>query len=99
MVSRERGNRLVNHMQAVQLQLRASQEGRDGITAFITDENVTVRSWSAVNALPWAERQARAELQRLAATDAGLHSLEAKTALREFDAGRLDTAWTPKGVQ
>jgi hypothetical protein len=44
-------NRLVNRMQALQLQLRATQAGRDAITSLISDENATVRSWSAVNAI------------------------------------------------
>lgn len=47
-------NRLVNRMEALQLQLRTTQTGRDAITALIGDENPRVRSWSAVNALDWA---------------------------------------------
>jgi hypothetical protein len=89
-------NRLVNRMQALQLQLRATQAGRDAITSLIGDENATVRSWSAVNALAWAESDARAELERQARTESGLGGLEAEVALREFDAGRLNTAWVPK---
>jgi hypothetical protein len=46
-------SQLVNHMQALQLRLRATQAGRDAITSFVGDENATVRSWSAVNALAW----------------------------------------------
>jgi hypothetical protein len=89
-------NRLVNRMQALQLQLRATQAGRDAITSLIGDENATVRSWSAVNALAWAESVARAELEREARTDSGLRGFEAEIVLREFDAGRLNTAWVPK---
>jgi len=62
----------------------------------LADENATVRSWSAVNALAWAESAARAELERQARTDSGLGGFEAKIVLREFDAGRLDTAWVPR---
>jgi hypothetical protein len=58
-------NRLVNGIQALQLQLWATQPGRDAITSLIGDENATVRSWSAVNALAWAESVARAELEQL----------------------------------
>jgi Domain of unknown function (DUF2019) len=89
-------NRLVNRMQALQLQLRATQSGRDAITSLIGDENATVRSWSAVNALAWAESVARAELEREARTDSGLRGFEAQMVLREFDAGRLNTAWVPR---
>jgi hypothetical protein len=89
-------NRLVNRMQALQVQLRATQAGRDAITSFIADENATVRSWSAVNALAWAESVARAELEREAKTTDDLRGFEAQIVLREFDAGRLNTAWVPK---
>jgi hypothetical protein len=89
-------NRLVNRMQPLQLRLRATPAGRDAITSLIGDENATVRFWSAVNALAWANSAARAELEREASTSNGLYSFEAKVALREFDAGRLDTGWIPK---
>jgi hypothetical protein len=89
-------NRLVHRMQAVQLQLGATQAGRDAITALISDENPTVRSWSAVNALAWAESVARAELEREVETDSGPRGFEAEVVLREFDAGRLNTGWMPK---
>jgi capsule polysaccharide export protein KpsE/RkpR len=89
-------NRLVNKMQALQLQLRATQADRDAITSLVGDENPTVRSWSAVNALAWAESVARADLEREASADSGLRGFEAQVALREFDTGRLDTAWLPK---
>jgi hypothetical protein len=89
-------NRLVNRMQALQLQLRATQAGRDAVTSLISDENPTVRSWSAVNALAWAESIARAELEQEAETHSGLRGFEAEVVLRECDAGRLNTAWMPK---
>jgi len=49
-----------------------------------------------VNALAWAESAARAELERQTRTGSGLRGFEAETVLREFDAGRLNTAWVPK---
>ena len=89
-------NHLVNRMQAIHLELRTTQAGRDAITSFISDENLTVRSWSAVHALAWAEGVARAELEREA--QAGeLSGFGAEITLREFDAGRLNTTWVPKG--
>lgn len=89
-------NRLVDRMQAIQLRLRTTQAGRDAITSLINDENPTVRSWSAVNALGWAEGVARAELEREAHAD-DLMGFGAQITLREFDAGRLKTSWVPKG--
>jgi hypothetical protein len=88
-------NRLVDRMQAVHLELRATQRGRDAITKMISDENPTVRSWSAVNALAWAPAEARAELEREAAAG-GVLGFGAEISLREFDAGRLNTAWEPR---
>lgn len=93
----KRWNRLVNQLQSVQLRLRTSPEGRSGISSLINAENATVRQWSAGFALAWDPLPARAELERLAADEASLAGFEAKITLREFDAGRLDMTWRPKG--
>ena len=90
-----RWNRLVDKMQALHLVLRESSEGRDGITSLIGDECATVRQWSATNALAWAPQAARAALTR-EVEEGGPGAFEAQVTLREFDAGRLDTAWKPK---
>lgn len=89
-----RWNRLVGEMQAFHLELRETPEGRDGISSLIGDECVTVRQWSATNALAWAPREARAELTR-EVEKGGPGAFEAQVTLREFDAGRLNTAWKP----
>ena len=89
-----RWNALVDQMQALQLQLRQSAEGRDGITALIYHPSLTVRLWSATHALAWAPGQARSELER-EVVSGGVGAFEAKVTLREFDAGRLDTTWEP----
>ena len=89
-------NRLVDRMHAVQLRPRESDAGKAGIAALIGDDNPTVRSWSAVNALSWEEEIARAELEREVETGEGLLGFDAKIALREFYAGRLNTTWVPK---
>lgn len=89
-----RWNRLVEKMQTIHLELRETSEGRGGITALIGDECVTVRQWSATNALAWAPREARAELTR-EVEQRGPSALEAQLTLREFDAGRLNTTWKP----
>jgi hypothetical protein len=79
----------------VHLELRESPKGRDDITALIGAECVTVRQWSETNALRWAQKEARAELAREVEAD-GRVAFDAQITLREFDAGRLDTAWKPK---
>jgi len=89
-------NKLVDDMQRLHLQLRETAEGRDGIAALIEDETLTVRQWSATNALAWVPARARAELER-EVEEGGIAAFEAATTLREFDAGRLNTAWQPKG--
>lgn len=90
-----RWNRLVNRAQSLHLRLSETAEGRAGITGLIDDDVTTVRQWSAVNALAWDEQIARAELERVAA-DNGPGAFNARIALREFDAGRLNTTWQPK---
>jgi hypothetical protein len=91
-----RWNQLVNDMQRLQLSLSATPDGRQAITALIEDECLTVRQWSATNALAWSPVQARAELEREASDEQGTAAFEARVTLREFDAGRLDTSWTPE---
>jgi hypothetical protein len=88
-------NRLVNKMQALHLQLRESPEGRDGITSMIRDECLTVRQWSATNALAWDPGVARTALLQEIETE-GPGAFEAQVTLREYDAGRLNTVWRPK---
>ena len=51
-------------MQAADLELRKTPEGRDAITALISHGCITVRQWSATNALAWAPDEARSELER-----------------------------------
>ncbi len=89
-------NRLVNNLQALHLQLRASTQGRRGISLSLQDENPTVRAWSAGFALFWDPVPARQELERLAANEASMEGFEAKITLQEFDAGRLNVTWEPK---
>jgi hypothetical protein len=89
-------NRLVDKMQRLHLQLRETPEGRAGITALALDgANETVRSWSATNALAWDAERVRPLIEARAADARGLDRLNAETVLREFDAGRLNTAWVP----
>lgn len=92
-----RWNRLVDRLQLLQLRLRSTSEGRRAITAMVSEDNTTVRLWSSTFGLFWDPSVARAELERLAAEPSGLPSFEAEMTLREFDAGRLDTVWEPKG--
>jgi len=48
-------------------------------------------------ALFWDTAVAREELKRQAADPSKLTGFEAEITLREFDAGRLNTVWQPKG--
>ena len=90
-------NRLVDRLQTVQLRLRESPEGRRGITALAEDgESETVRDWAAAHALFWDDERVRPLLESVAREDT-LRGLDAKTVLREFDAGRLTMEWVPKG--
>lgn len=98
LLGRDRGkqwNRHVDGMQRAHLELRGTLTGRASITEMIADDVPTVALWSAAHALFWAEPQARAYLMARAASG-GAGSLEAKTTLQEFDAGRLKTDWRPK---
>ena len=92
-----RWNRLVDRLQLLHLGLRTTAEGRRAITAMVSDDNATVRLWSSTFALFWNPAVARAALERQAAEPASLTSFEAEMTLREFDAGRLNTVWEPKG--
>jgi hypothetical protein len=94
--SSQRWNRLVNNLQRLHLVLRQEPQGRAGISALITDEVLTVRQWAATHALSWDEAAARSELERQAASGPSLSEFDAKIALREHDAGRLNTTWSPK---
>jgi hypothetical protein len=89
-------NQLVDRLQSLHLRLRESPEGRAGITSLMSDDIDTVRQWSAAMALAWDELMARAELARQA-NGQGLVAMEAEITLREFDAGRLNMTWEPKG--
>lgn len=90
-------NRLVNHLQVVQLKLRETAEGMAGISALMSDENATVQQWCASYALDWDPEPARTLLEGLVTDDLGMAGFEAKMTLREFDAGRLNSTWQPKG--
>ncbi|MBV8526766.1 MAG: DUF2019 domain-containing protein [Candidatus Dormibacteraeota bacterium] len=87
-------NRLVNRLQALQLELRQTLEGRRAITALVADGNVTVRGWSAAHALLWDPGPALAALQEMAASD-GRGRLDAEMTIKEYRAGRLKHDWTP----
>ncbi len=68
-----------------------------GITALAeTGESETVRDWAAAHALFWDAERVRPLLESVAQEET-LRGLDAKTVLREFDAGRLTMEWVPKG--
>ena len=87
-------NRLVDELQVIQLALRRTSAGRSVITALADDDNVTISLWSATFALDWEPARARRRLE-LVSADGGLDGFTASVTLRQFDAGHLDTTWTP----
>lgn len=90
-------NRLFDQVQVLQLRLRQAPEGQAGITAFaLSDDCPTVVLSAASHALFWDEARVRTVLEALALGDL-LLGLDAKMTLREFDAGRLNMTWQPKG--
>lgn len=89
-------NRLVDRMQWFHLALKATPEGRAAISALIDDPCSTVREWSTTNALAWDPARALVALRAQIAGD-GQRVFTAKVVLHEHEAGRLNTAWTPKG--
>ncbi|MCX6395333.1 MAG: hypothetical protein NTV23_02480 [Propionibacteriales bacterium] len=89
-------NRLVDRMQWFQLTLASTPEGRAAVTRMIDDPCPTVREWSTTNALAWDPAIALPALRRQIEAD-GPRTFTAKVVLHEYEAGRLNTSWTPKG--
>lgn len=90
-------NKLVDRQQWFHLALRETEEGRAVITALARHERVQVRSWSATSALVWAPEVAVPALRALM-DEPSLVAVTAKYVLLEFEAGTLDSSWTPKGL-
>jgi hypothetical protein len=87
-------NALVNELQRLQLDLRQTEKGRNGISELMDSEDAIVRTWCATYALFWDESRARGVLQ--GEVDAkGMAGFESEVTLREFDAGRLNMTWQP----
>jgi len=59
----------------------------------MADSNPTVRCWAAAHSLFWDESTARGVLEREACDEQSIGGFDAKMALREFNAGRLNTTW------
>jgi len=91
-----RWNRLAGRLQVLHLDLRASEEGRRAIFSLMADSNPTVRCWAAAHSLFWDESTARGVLEREACDEQSIGGFDAKMALREFNAGRLNTTWEPR---
>jgi len=91
-----RWNRLAQRLQVLHLDLRASEQGRRTISSLMADGNPTVRCWAATHSLFWDESTARGVLEREACDEQSIAGFDAKMALREFNAGRLNTTWEPR---
>ncbi len=88
-------SRLVDQLQRHHLALRDSPAGRAAISKLMDDPRATVRTWSAGHALFWETVKARVTLESIRDANGGLHSLNAKYTLTEFDRGRLHPTWKP----
>ena len=94
--SPRRWNQLVNELQRQQLFLRETASGRRAISRLMDDPRPVVREWAAVHALFWEETRARSVLEALRDDpEVGVHSINAKYTLIEFDGGRLNPLWEP----
>ena len=83
-----------DRLQALQLRLRESPEGRAGIADLATHECEGVRLCAASHALAWDSDLAVSALEALEAST-GLHALSAKYTLRSYRSGTLKLDWQP----
>jgi hypothetical protein len=72
--------------------LRATDEGRSGLSALMADECRGVRLCAAAESLSWDADLAVAVLEALE-SPRGRHSLSAEYTLKEHRAGRLNMDW------
>ncbi len=84
----EESNRWADTGIACYRQLSATPEGKAGIIALMSDENVYVRCLAAAHSLQWMPEAARTTLEVLRDAD-GPGSFEAKWTLIEYDSGTL----------
>jgi hypothetical protein len=90
-----RANKLFDRAHAQFKVLRDSQEGRDGITALMSDPNPYVASSAAAHSLLWEPDRASAALEALeSSADAPWQvQISAKYTLKEWRAGKLSFDW------
>jgi hypothetical protein len=90
-----RANRLFDLTHAQFKRLRESPEGRDGITALMSDPNPYVASSAAAHSLLWEPELATARLEELESSqDApGQVQIAAEYTLKEWRAGKLSFEW------
>ena len=70
--------------------LGETEEGRAGIIALMSDDELYVRLWAATDSLRWVPNHARTVLEAIRESD-GLAAVEAKWTLREYDEGTLSS--------
>jgi hypothetical protein len=86
--SSRRWEQLVDQVREEEATLRESTEGRTAVSGLLDDPRPAVRLWAAGAALDWDEERARAVLSEIreSPTRYGLHSINAKHRMLEFDA-------------
>jgi hypothetical protein len=85
-------NQLFDRLYQLAGELRATEAGRQGITALIHDPRVGVRLIAASQSLRWAPAEAIVALEQIE-NGRGLHAVSAKYTLKSFQEGRLNTDW------
>lgn len=85
-------NEVFEENHAIYKLLRATGEGRAGITRLMAHETVGVRLLAATHALGWAADDAAAVLEVIE-RGGGLHAVSAKYTLRSHRSGQLDLDW------
>lgn len=85
-------NRLFDELHGLFKQLRATDEGRVGISLLMQDANVGVRLSAASHSLGWNSESASKVLEEIAGGP-GLHAVTAKYTLKAFREGKLNQDW------
>jgi hypothetical protein len=89
----KKANTLFDQLHSIYKELRASQAGRDGISALMTSENVGVRVSAASHSLGWDPEHAVEVLEQIERDGPGLYRTTAKYTLKSFREGRLNMDW------
>lgn len=84
----DEANKYYDKIHPIYKKLRETKDGRDGITALISDPSPHVRIAAAAHSLSWAPEIARKALEELRDSK-GPRSFEAEMTLKEYEKGTL----------